>query len=63
MHYEQYYVKYKGLNRRYINYGFISFLDLELSFRFELRYFKTVFCKMYLKEGDQKSDFGKICGF
>ena len=37
MHYEQFYVKYKGLNREYINYHFMSFSDLELSFWFELR--------------------------
>ena len=35
MHYEQFYVKYKGLNKRYINYRFMSFSDLELSFWFE----------------------------
>ena len=41
--------KYKGLQKAYINYRFISFSDLELSFWFESRYFKAVFCKMYLK--------------
>ena len=49
MHYEQFYVKYKGLNREYINNDFMSFSDLELSFWFELRYSKTGFRKMYLK--------------
>ena len=43
MHYEQLHVKYKGLNREYINYRFMSFSDLELSFWFELRYLKAVF--------------------
>ena len=45
VHYEQFYVKFKGLNREYINYHFMSLSDLELSFWFELRYSKTVFCK------------------
>ena len=49
MHYEQCYVKYRGLNRGYINYHFMSFSDLGLSFWFEFRYSKAVFCKMYLK--------------
>ena len=41
VHYEQFYVKYKGSNRGYINYDFQSFSDLELSFWFELRYLKV----------------------
>ena len=41
--------KYKGLNIGYINYHFISFSNLELSFWFESRYSKAVFCKMYVK--------------
>ena len=45
-HYEQFYVKYNGLKRGYINYSFMSFSDLELSFWFKLRYFKAVLCKM-----------------
>ena len=43
VHYEQFYVKYKGLNRGYINYPFMSFSDLELSFWFELRHFLKLF--------------------
>ena len=43
MHYEQYYAKHKGLNRRYTNYSLISFSDLELSFLFDLRYLKHIF--------------------
>ena len=46
VHYEQFYVKYKGLNRGYMNYRFMSFSDLELPFWFELRYLKAVYCKM-----------------
>ena len=49
VHYEQFYVKYKWLNRGYINYHFMSFSDLELSFWFELRYLKAVFCKFFCK--------------
>ena len=49
MSYEQFYVKYKGLNRGYISYPFMSFSDLELSFWFEIRYFKAVFCKELFK--------------
>ena len=41
--------KYKGLDKAYINYHFIRFSDLELSFWFELRYFKAVFCKTKLR--------------
>ena len=44
MHYEKFYVKYKGVKRGYINYRFMKFSDLELSFWFKLRYFKAVFC-------------------
>ena len=46
MHYEQFYVNYKGLNRGFIIYCFIRFSYLELSFWFELRCSKSVFCKM-----------------
>ena len=46
VHYEQFYVKYKGVKRGYINYRFMTFSDLELSSLFKLRYFKAVFCKM-----------------
>ena len=49
VHYEQFYVKYKGLKRGYINYCFISFSDLEVSFWFKLRYFKAVFVRCRLK--------------
>ena len=41
--------QYKGLNKGYINYSFIIFSDLELSFWFEVRYSRTAFCKMRLK--------------
>ena len=41
-----FYVKYKDLKRGYINLSFMTFSDLELSFWFELRYLKSVFCKM-----------------
>ena len=36
-------------NTGYINNNFISFSVLRLSFWFELRYLKAVFCKMKLK--------------
>ena len=32
VYYEQFCVKYNGLKRGYINYRFMSFSDLELSF-------------------------------
>ena len=50
MHYEQFNVKYKGLNRGYINYRVMSFSDLELSLLFELRFcLKLFFVRCSLK--------------
>ena len=49
MHYEQFYnVKFKWLKRGYINYCFMSFSDLELSFWFKL-VLKLFFVRRSLK--------------
>ena len=52
MHYKHYHVRYKGLNIGYINYSYIRFSDLELSFWFELGYLKAVKVRLWVSKHD-----------
>ena len=57
MHYKHYHVRYKGLNIGYINYSYIRFSDLELSFWFELGYLKAVNKVHYCRAGHRNLPF------